>query len=76
MAVDDEEGMHHAGNPEAQRQDQIEHGLKWFAAQKDGDWWADDGEKVSHGVENITCRGSKAVLPSRFFSTGNHFRLG
>jgi hypothetical protein len=48
VAVHDEKGVNHAGNPEAERQNQVQDRLEWFAAEKHGERRAYNGEQVSH----------------------------
>ena len=49
MAVHDEQGMHYAGDPKAQGQNQIQNGLNRFSTQEHGDGRQNDGEVSSVG---------------------------
>ena len=48
MAVDDEEGVNHAGDPKTEGQKQVDDGLEGFAAEQDGQRRTNDGEEVAH----------------------------
>ncbi|MGB3835606.1 MAG: hypothetical protein WA928_03160 [Castellaniella sp.] len=48
MAVDNQNGMNHAGNPKQTRQKNVQEKLHRLAAKQNGHWRQNDRKKITH----------------------------